>query len=172
MRVARLAAALPLGRCLERLAIPAIRAVRRHPLAAAATIGVASGLLIALGQGIGEHAFGNPGTAIRLVLLFTLVTAATFFGFLVAAGAYLRVVRREAVRLDFPGRVALRATIAATASVPLTVAFRFWIHAPLHAVTRGGGLPALIALVAVLVWIAAVVAQLAWRRARLPCSHG
>lgn len=136
--------------------------VRRHPLATAAVIGLASGLAIALSQGIGEHSLGRPGPAIRVLLLFTLVPAATQFGFLVAAGAYLGFVRRESARLRFAGRVVLGATIAAAASIPVTVGFRFWVHPLLHAV----GLPVLIMLVAVPVWLIATAAQVAWRRTR------
>jgi hypothetical protein len=145
---------------LDRRAVRGTLELRRHPLAAAAVIALASGLAIALSQGIGEHSLGRPGSAARVLLLFTLVPAATQFGFLVAAGAYLGVVRRESARLRASGSVALRATITAAASVPVTVAFRFWVHPLLHAL----GLPVLIALVAVPVWLAAAAAQLAWRR--------
>jgi hypothetical protein len=134
--------------------------LRRHPLGAAAVIALASGLAIALGQGIGEHSFSRPGTAIQVLLLFTLVPAVTQFSFLVAAGAYLGVVRREAARLRFAGWVALRATIIAAASVPFTIGFRFWADPLLHAV----GLPGLIAAVAAGVWLVAAAAQLAWHR--------
>lgn len=134
--------------------------LRRHPLAAAAAISLTSGLAIALSQGIGEHSLGRPGTAIRVLLLFTFVPAATQFGFLVAAGAYLGILRHEPARLPFAGRVALRATIIAAATIPVTIGFRFWVHPLLHTVR----LPGLIALVAIPVWLIAAAAQLAWRR--------
>lgn len=163
---ARLAASrvLPPGGRLDTWAERATSAVRRRPLGTAALIGLATGLVIALGQGIGEHSFGAPGTAIRVLLLFTLVTGTSQFGFLIAAGAYLGIVRRESHGLSGHGRIALRAAIAAAASVPVTIAFRFWIHPLLPALglRHAGGLPVLIALAAAAAGGAAVITQLAW----------
>ena len=119
-----------------------------------------SGLAIALSQGIGEHSLGRPGTAIRVLLLFTFVRPQRS-----SASSWPPAHASESSGMNpprppFAGRIALRATIIAAASIPVTLGFRFWIHPLLHAVR----LPGLIALVAVPVWLITAAAQLAWRR--------
>jgi len=88
--------------------------VRSHPLLAAAAFSLLFAMAIGAAQIILE------GYTPALALLFISVSACSVFAFVVIAGAYLRVVGREA---GLPRRAVLAAVVA-SAAVPLAAAFR------------------------------------------------
>lgn len=88
--------------------------VRSHPLLAAAAFSLLFAMAVGAAQIILE------GYTPALALLFISVSACSVFAFVVVAGAYLRVVGREA---GLPRRSVLAAVVA-SAAVPLAAAFR------------------------------------------------
>lgn len=100
-----------------------ITGIRRRPLSAAAVLAAAFGVAVALSQGVQE---GYPPGG---YLLFFLVAASGVFAFLVIAGSHLGLVVNDEPRPAAGARAALReclvhAAVAASASVPVAVAFR------------------------------------------------
>ncbi len=117
--------------------------VRSHPLLAAAVFSLLFAMAIEAAQIIVE------GYTPALALLFISVSACSVFAFVVIAGAYLRVVGREA---GPPSRAVL-AAIVASAAVPLAAAFRGSLWWLLGTNDRDAGLTQL----AQLVFLAALV---------------
>ncbi len=134
--------------------------MRRHPLGAAAVVAGCSGLAIAVAQAVGEHWPAGMAAA-QGIMLFTGIAAGGLFAFLAAAGHYLHLVRRPRAQPAPAELAVVHATVAAAASVPVTVAFRSLAGPVTERLT---GLAGAIALVAALVWVAVLVAHPARHR--------
>ena len=100
-----------------------ISGLRRYPLPGAAVLAGASGIAVAISQGVQEGY--SPGG----YLLFFVVTASGVFAFLTIAGQHLGLIvidhRQPTAAMNPELRDRLvHAVVAATASAPLSVAFR------------------------------------------------
>jgi hypothetical protein len=145
---------------VERRVVDGRWGVRRHPLGAAAVVAICSGLAIAVAQAVGEHWPAGLAAA-QGIVLFAVIAAGGLLAFLATAGSYLHLVRRPPAR-PAPARLAVvHATVAAAASVPVTVAFRFLAGPVTESLT---GLAGAIAVVAALVWVTVLVAHPARHR--------
>lgn len=99
--------------------------LRRHRLAGAFLAAVSFGVLLAVAQGIGEaSADVSFRQALVFGLLFATIGSAGMFAALVAVGSYLRVIRPSSPHQPPAHPHMVRASLAAAASVPVTVAFR------------------------------------------------
>ncbi len=97
----------------------AIGAIRVHPVTAAAAGGLVFGVMLALNTLLRE----GPGPALWLDVA---VGGSGMFAFLVAAGAYVGLVRSERPAAGIRRRVVDAAVIGCTA-VPVALAFREWL---------------------------------------------
>ncbi len=93
--------------------------IRRDPVIAACGAGVAFGVLLALNTLLRE----GPGPALWLDVV---VGGSGMFAFLVAAGAYLRLVGADRPAVGTRRRI-IDAAVAGCAAVPVAVAFRDWL---------------------------------------------
>jgi hypothetical protein len=115
-------------------------AIRRRPLLTAAGLGAACAAAITTSQSVNEgYGFGTS-------LLFFCVVTAGVFAFLAGTGAYLRIVRPD--NRGRGTRRLVRATVLASAAVPVAVAFRATLWALAGVDPRHSGLPALWLLLA------------------------
>jgi len=97
-------------------------AIRRHPITVAAMIAAGFGVAVAAGVGFTEGT--GPGLLIDVV-----VGGCGMFAFLIVAGAYIGLVRRERP-LSPAKRRLIDATVAACAGVQIALAFReslWWV---------------------------------------------
>jgi hypothetical protein len=139
---------------LRRLERAMLADIARHPVGSAAVASLGFGVFVSVTQALGE------GYRPRAALLFLAVPVASMFAFLLAAGTHLHLARP---RDRSAGRV-LRPLVAASASVPVTFAFRDSLVPALGLPPRHS-LPAVSGLV-VLVAIAVGVAVIAVESAR------
>jgi hypothetical protein len=114
--------------------------VRRHPIAAAAVLASAVGLLVTIPQAV------NEGYVPLVAAVFFCIATSGIFAFAVAAGWYLRVIRTE--RNATAKAPLVHATVLAAAIVPVALAFRASLWSLVGAHPRGSSFGALLLLLA------------------------
>lgn len=129
-----------------------IGGLRRYPLAAAAILAAACGVAVAMSQGVQEGY--SPGG----YLLFFMIPTFGVFAFLAIVGQHLGLVVNDRPRAS-PGyrRYLVHAVVTASASAPVSIAFRPAIWSALGISGQRGGWPALNELVLVAVAVTALV---------------
>lgn len=130
----------PLTRMLRWLGDWVLPAIRRHPVAAAALIGLAFAVPVTTAQSVNEGYRAGTSAA------FFVVVAAGVFAFVAAAGSYLRLVRHS--QPSVRSRPVVHATVLACAAVPAALAFRAALWSLAGANPQRAGLPALWLLLA------------------------
>ncbi len=132
----------------------ASRAVRGHPMGAAAVFSVAFGLSITASFAVAE------GVGAVLGLFFGVVTCG-MFAFAVGAGAYLDLVRAERP-LQVSRRRLADALVLASAAVPVALAFRsslLWMIGSSEASAGLDGLAILLAMAALFTFAGVLVVE-------------
>lgn len=153
---------------LQRVIVDGRHGLRRHRVAAALGAATAVGLTLAGGQAITEGVDADPGVAVRHAALVVTIATSGLFAVLLTAGSYLRILRAStrvpaAERHERP--VLVMAGFAATASVPVTVAFRDQLGAAFDYPINGiGPLAAIAIAIATSTALAVVFVRLAARR--------
>lgn len=143
------------GNWLKERAAPV---VRKHPVGAALAVAVVYGLGLAVTQSIGEG-ITRPNVA----LLFFGVSACGMYAFGFMAGRYIAFLP-AGPRSHPVGRLFLRASIAAAASVPVVAAFRGSLRGAINLTGAGSALRllTLLAVSACFIFVAALVIQAVW----------
>jgi len=131
------------GRLIELADRGIVAGIRRRPFLAAVIAASAFGAFV----GIGALLEGDPSI---LVLLLFLVGAGGMLAFLVTAGAYLGLVRRETNAARPVPRALIHAVVAAAISLPVAVAFRDSLWWVVGSDAAGAGLDQLAALLIVI----------------------
>lgn len=129
-------------------------AVRRHPVGAAALVSGAGALAVTAAMAREEGLGPVP-------LLFFSVMTCGLFAFLVATGAYLRIVRPERPPAG-RHRMLLDGLVLAAAMVPVTLAFRdhlWWVMATNEASSDVWTLGILLGIVAAITFVVVVALE-------------
>lgn len=134
-----------------------ISRLRRYPLPAAAILAVAFGIAVAISQGVQEGY--SPGG----YLLFFMVTAFGVFAFITIAGQHLGLVVNHHQQPASAPKAELRkclvhAAVAASASAPVSIAFRSVIWSTLGISEQQVGWPDFNELVLGMAAVTAIVA--------------
>ena len=133
-----------------------ISRLRRYPLPAAAILAVAFGIAVAISQGVQEGY--SPGG----YLLFFMVTAFGVFAFITIAGQHLGLVVNHQQPATAPKaelrKCLVHAAVAASASAPVSIAFRSVIWSTLGISEQQVGWPDFNELVLGMAAVTAIVA--------------